>query len=65
MGSHTTEYSIDFLEPSKSCFGEDEGGNCFSTTFDKIKAECASQESGPCNIKRKDMSDCLILHVSM
>lgn len=65
MGNHTTKYNIGLLEPSKSCFGEDGGGNCFSTTFDKIKAVCSSHESGPCSVKSKDMSDCLRLLVCM
>lgn len=57
MGNHRTRYNIDLLEPSKSRIGEDEGGNCFTTTFDKIKAVCSSQESKPCSVKSK-ASDC-------
>lgn len=29
MGNHTTKYNIDVLELSKSCFGEDQGGELF------------------------------------
>lgn len=55
MGNHTTKYNIVVLELSKSCFGEDQEGNSFSTSFDKIKTECLNQESWSCSIKSKDI----------